>query len=77
MSDNVRLEKILGLLLVELMKDADFPAKVRALVFAGFSHAEVAEMIGSTADSVKQTAYNLRKGLAKGAIAKNKKKKAA
>lgn len=76
MANDLKLEKIFGLLLVQLMREDDFPSKVRALIFAGFSHSDIAEMIGNTtAHSVAQTAYTLRKS-AGGKRKKQKVKKA-
>jgi len=56
-----RNEKILALLLLESMKGAKQEDKVTKLRIAGFTNAEIADLLGTTAAVVAQLHYVTRK----------------
>jgi hypothetical protein len=57
-----RVEKLLSMILLHDMKDAHQEDKALALSRAGFSNAEIAEMLGTTGAVVAQQLYELRRG---------------
>lgn len=57
-----RVEKLLALILVHDMRDAPLSDKAVALRSAGLGNGEIAEVLGSTAKSVGQQLYAVRKG---------------
>lgn len=63
-----RMEKLLGAILVALMGEIPQREKARALRMAGVSNAEIAALLGTTAQVVGQQLYEL------GATKKKKRK---
>jgi hypothetical protein len=59
---NDRVERLLALLLIQNMKNANMAAKARELSIAGFTNVEVADLLGTTAAVVGQSLYAARKG---------------
>jgi predicted transcriptional regulator len=56
-----RAEKILAQLLIITLKDSPLGEKASALSRAGFEPSEIAELIGATSGTVRQSLYALRK----------------
>ena len=55
-----RIAKILAGLLLKDIEDGDQKLKVKRLNQCGFSNAEIAEMLGTTANTVKVTVHSLK-----------------
>jgi DNA-directed RNA polymerase specialized sigma24 family protein len=55
-----RVERLLAYLLLEQMERAPQTRKVQVLSFAGFTNAEIAEMLQTTAAVVAQRLYEAR-----------------
>lgn len=69
MTDNDRTEKLLAMLLVNSMGTASQKEKAVALNSAGFSPAEIADLLNSSSASISQQLYEARskkKGTHKG-----------
>lgn len=71
-----RLEKILAMMLVKSMEDANQADRAFALSACGFSNADIAEMLGTTQGTINQLLYERRKGKKKPAGKKVAAKKA-
>jgi hypothetical protein len=56
-----RIAKILAGLLLKDVEDGDQKVKVKRLNQCGFGNAEIAEMLGTTANTVKVTVHSLKK----------------
>jgi len=57
-----RVERLLALLLVQNMKTANTATKAQELSIAGFTNAEIADILGTTAAFISQSLYMARKG---------------
>jgi hypothetical protein len=55
-----RVERLLALILIHDMKDAPQTEKAFSLSRAGFAHAEIAALLGTTAPVIAQQLYKLR-----------------
>jgi transcriptional regulator len=60
-----RTEKLIALLLIETMKGGRMEEKVSKLRIAGFTNAEIADLLGTTAAVVAQLHYVSKKGKVK------------
>jgi hypothetical protein len=56
-----RQERLLAMVLLALMRDADQGARAVALSRAGLHHPEIAELLDAKANVVKQQVYEARK----------------
>jgi hypothetical protein len=70
-----RIERLLGLILLHDLRDAPQVDKAVQLSRAGFAHAEIAALLGTTAQVVAQQLYLQRNRKAKPSKRKAKKKK--
>lgn len=67
-----RVERLLAQLLIHSFKDAALGEKAAALSASGFEPSEIAELVGATPGTVRQSLYEWRKS---GSKAKAKRKK--
>ena len=56
-----RIGKILAGLLLKDIEDGDQKLRIKRLKQCGFENAEIAEMLGTTANTVKVTVHGLKK----------------
>jgi predicted transcriptional regulator len=56
-----RLERLVAVLILQAMRDRTIAEKSAALATAGLSHAEIADLVGTTSAVVSQSLYEARK----------------
>lgn len=62
---NDRVERLLALLLLQNMKTANMATKAKELSLAGFTYAEIADLLETSAAVVTQSLYAARKKTSK------------
>jgi predicted transcriptional regulator len=58
---NDRIERLLALILLQNMKTASIATKAKELSMAGFTHAEIADLLETNSAVVTQSLYAARK----------------
>jgi len=61
MENNKKIENLLALILLNDLKDQGIGEKANYLNIVGFSHAEIAQFLGTTPAVIKQSIYIVRK----------------
>lgn len=64
---NERVERLLGLLLVQQMKGSTQAEKAKQLSVAGFSNTEIADLLQTSAKVITQRLHEARRGKKPGA----------